>query len=486
VVFAHGSEVRLETPDSGFPARFFVLPVRTSVLVGWPMLGGSLTAMLAWVVWDLLVLRPAGINTPLWWTMMLGAVVVTTQALVWIPFGLPWIRVPVAVIVLTVLLRAPAFLALAGERFTDPATENIILSLFAAGVFPVAFLLARAGVACARRGDSPDWLRFIRSLRLFRQPTQKTWNTRVAFSSPMRAQIWYEWRLRGVGFPLFVLIMVLTSMTFGVLLEQDNTQPTGSGVSFLFIPFLLAGFSSSLMGAMGDSIRSLFGLPAFTATRPMSNSAFVVAKLLVAALSAALAWVMVVALTLGWLVFTGGIRDLSRMWELGVEYLGVARTAACCMLFALGPILLLWRMLIGNLWVGLTGRAWVGQVLAVLFVPILLVAIYEWTSWKEDPARYDRIIGAVPWITTVAVVVKFGVGWWALRGLVRRGEITVGTAWRIVCVWFAVAVALFGLLIWLNEPGVVPVRDLAFGVVLFLPFARLALAPLALAWNRHR
>jgi hypothetical protein len=41
VMFAHGGEVRLEPADSGFPTRFFLLPVRTSVLVGWPMPGSS-------------------------------------------------------------------------------------------------------------------------------------------------------------------------------------------------------------------------------------------------------------------------------------------------------------------------------------------------------------------------------------------------------------------------------------------------------------
>ena len=55
---AYGAEVRVETADSGFPARAFVLPVRTAVLVGWPMLQGAGAAVLAWVIWDRLVLRP--------------------------------------------------------------------------------------------------------------------------------------------------------------------------------------------------------------------------------------------------------------------------------------------------------------------------------------------------------------------------------------------------------------------------------------------
>src|SRR5690242_7356784 len=41
-VFAYGFEAKLESPESGFPARFFALPVRTGTLVGAPMMQGVL------------------------------------------------------------------------------------------------------------------------------------------------------------------------------------------------------------------------------------------------------------------------------------------------------------------------------------------------------------------------------------------------------------------------------------------------------------
>jgi hypothetical protein len=486
VVFAHGSEVRLETADSGFPARFFVLPVRTSVLVGWPMLGGSLTAVIAWVAWDQLVLRPAGINTPFWWAMMLGAIVATTQALLWIPFGLPWIRLPVAVVVLTSLIRAPAFLALAGTRFTNQDTQNIVLSLFAAGVIPVAFLLAWAGVACARRGDSPDWLRFIRSFRWVWPAKQPTWQERSPFSSALRAQAWYEWRLRGIGFPLLVFFVIAALMVLALVLTRSSHTLTNYSVLFLVLPVIFAGMFGSFTGTTGEVTRSLFVLPGFAATRPVSNTAFVMAKLWAAGMAAVVTWVMVLGLTLGWLLFTGGTQDLQDLWDFGVSDYGVARTAGFCVFFAFGPILIIWRLLIGNLWVGLAGRVWVWAVQSIVVVLLGLGVLYELVMWNYDPARRDRIITALPLLACIAVVVKLVVGMWLLRVLVRRGEIAVGSAWLIVCIWFAVAAALFGLLAWLNQQEFVSTHNLALGVMLFLPLTRLALAPLALAWNRHR
>src|SRR5688572_27289963 len=59
-VFAYGFEARLEAAESGFPARHFVLPVPTWLLVGWPMVQGMLAAVAMWLAWDRLVLRPAG------------------------------------------------------------------------------------------------------------------------------------------------------------------------------------------------------------------------------------------------------------------------------------------------------------------------------------------------------------------------------------------------------------------------------------------
>ncbi len=149
-VFAYGFDGRLETAESGFPSRLFVLPVRTRLLVGWPMVQGMATAVLLWLAWDYFVLRPCGIETPPWWPLMLAAVVACSQAISWLPFGLPWVRILVAFAVLTILIRAHVILALLADRFADSATQNTVLSIFAIVLVPLAFLVAHAGVS--RRG----------------------------------------------------------------------------------------------------------------------------------------------------------------------------------------------------------------------------------------------------------------------------------------------------------------------------------------------
>jgi hypothetical protein len=212
----------------------------------------------------------------------------------------------------------------------------------------------------------------------------------------------------------------------------------------------------------------------------------VAAKLWAAALTAAVTWGMVVGLTLGWMSYTGGVHGLPRLWERAAAAFGPVRAGVLCVLLAIGPVFLIWRFLVENLWVGLTGRAWVGHAAALVTTVVGLQAMYEWVTWNENPGRQERILSALPWVAGGAVVLKFLLAGWAIRSLLRRGEWEPGAAIRLLGVWCMVTAGLFALLAWLVPAGRVTGYGLALGVVLFLPLARLVCAPLALAWNRHR
>jgi hypothetical protein len=212
----------------------------------------------------------------------------------------------------------------------------------------------------------------------------------------------------------------------------------------------------------------------------------VAAKLWAAALAAAVTWLMTVALTLGWLVYTGGARDLPRLWDAAASHFGYLRAGAICVLLVVGPVPVIWRLLVENLWVGLTGRAWVTHTAAILTATIGVQAVYEWTTWKAEPARQQRILDLLPWIAGAAVVLKFLVAGWAIAALLRRGELGRGTAVRLLGAWAVGAAGLFVALAWLVPAELAPRYGSALGAVLSVPLARLAVAPLALAWNRHR
>lgn len=464
-VFAYGYETRLEAAESGFPARLFVLPVPTWLLVGWPMLQGAAAAVLMWLAWDALVLRPAGLEPPRWWAAMLAAVVTTAQALVWLPFGVAWVRIGVIAVALTVLLRSNTY-------FADADQQARVLTIVAAALVPLAFAAARAGVARARRGDNPEW---AWRRRADGERVAAVGNDRAPFASAMAAQTWYEWRLRGRGYVAAVVALVAVLAAVALVFERPEAR-ADFGMIFVFVPPLVAAYWGVTAGSPGESIRST-ALTTFAATRPLDETALVTAKVRALTLAAALTWLLVLAFTVGWIAASDRFERLDRLWEAGVERHGRAAAVGFCAIFACVLIGGTWRGLVANLWVGLTGRTWL--VPAQTFVMSLLAfqLFAEWAQWNADAARRERLLDWLPWAAGAAVAVKLlAAAWFARRAAV----------WPVVGAWAVGVAVLSALLVWLVPPALVPTYGLVVGVVLAVPLARLAAAPLALAWNRHR
>src|SRR5438128_1474720 len=91
-IFCFGHEDQ-DTRESRFPKHTMVLPATNYTLVLWPMLLAALTVGGLWIVSALLILRPAGVPTPLWVpAAALAALLVWIQAAAIWPFGLRFVR----------------------------------------------------------------------------------------------------------------------------------------------------------------------------------------------------------------------------------------------------------------------------------------------------------------------------------------------------------------------------------------------------------
>ena len=127
------------------------------------------------------------------------------------PYGLPGLRVIVAVLWLA-SLDAVVFVAL------DYKVSEPVMLAFLAPQLPLAYLAARFAVARARRGDVPDWRGVLRSARTDRgcpaAPARP-------FSSPARAQAWFEWRRHGRSLP--ALVGILLPFELGLLFLVSDT-----------------------------------------------------------------------------------------------------------------------------------------------------------------------------------------------------------------------------------------------------------------------
>ncbi len=484
-VFAYGFEARLEVPDSGFPARLFLLPVRTSALVGWPMLQGVAVAVGLWLAWDTFVLHPCGVETPAWWIAAIAAAVAGGQALLWCPFGLPWLRLSISCVFLFALLRVPVLIELLapsfgklGEVASDPSNRESSLAALGAVVVPFAFLIARLGVGRARRGDSPDWVRAWRSRVRSAGPAREM----VPFASPLRAQAWYEWRLRGRGYVVTVLVVTLSLA--GLALLAPPHQRADFAIIFLFVPVLIASLWGSQMGSLGESIRSS-ALSTFAATRPLSDAEMVTAKARGAVRAAVTAWSVVLTVALVWLALHGGYERMESFWEGAVQRYGREGATGRCVLWAFALTVATWRGLTANLWVGLCGRNWMVPAHAVIVTLFGLQMLLQWGVIESNELLRDRFWELLPWVAGFAVVLKVAVAGWALRVSLRRRLLEPTDALRRVAGWAITAGSMFAVLTAFGS-HLGPWYALAVAAVLLVPLARPSGAPLALDWNRHR
>ena len=72
-LFAYTVDADVAGGDSTFPPQMFTLPVTSRALVGWPMLYGTVAIALAWLAAAKFLIRPAGLDVPLWWPAALLA-----------------------------------------------------------------------------------------------------------------------------------------------------------------------------------------------------------------------------------------------------------------------------------------------------------------------------------------------------------------------------------------------------------------------------
>src|SRR5438876_438716 len=148
--FSFGLAGDLGARPSIYPARMFALPLRTAALVGWPMLYGTAAVAILWLVTALSVRWPWGIELPLIWPALLAAVFLAwTQALMWMPYGLPGLR---AIVTVPWLATLDAVVLLAIHyRVREP-----MMVAFLAPQLPLAYVTACSAVGRARRGEVPD------------------------------------------------------------------------------------------------------------------------------------------------------------------------------------------------------------------------------------------------------------------------------------------------------------------------------------------
>ena len=476
-VFTFGFAGDLAARQSIYPARMFTLPVTTAALAGWPMLYGTAATAILWLAARLFAVWPSGTEIPVIWPALLAAALLAwTQALTWMPYGLPGLRVIVAVLCLaaldTVVLLAIHY----------KAPERLMVAILAPQT-PLAYLAARFAVARARRGDVPDWRgMFARVGNIADVLTHR----RDHFPSPARAQVWFEWRRHGWSLP--ALVGLLLPFELALLWFANDAPAFVFEVLFIVLitPPFMAAFTAWTVSKPNPHLRDSWGVPPFIATRPLTSAALIAAKLKMAIWSTLAAWLLVfVAIPLA-LEWSGTWSVLMERAQRMNDAIGTPRAVAFVLLILAGFIVSTWKQLVQSLHIGLTGREWLikGSVLLTLTLLLLVGPIVEWIIDSRSVQR--ALWDALPLILAGLVGLKMSAATWIATRLDRSRLLGDGALVAGAACWLVAVLALYGVLVWFFSTPFIARYVLALVAILAIPLARLSAAPLALAWNRHR
>ena len=469
-VFSFGLAGDIAARQSIYPSRMFALPVTTGALAGWPMLYGAAAMAMLWFATRFLGVWPSRFDIPTVWPALLAASLLAwTQALTWMPYPLPGLRVIVTVLWLVVIDT----IILVALNLKAP--EPVMLAILAPHI-PFAYLVARFAVARARRGDVPDWR--LGQISLPRR--------RDHFPSPARAQLWFEWRQYGRSLPW--LVAILLPFELALLFAFSHTPELIFEVLLfvVFTPPFMAAFVAATAAKSGATISDAYGVTPFIATRPLTNGSLIAAKMKAMMWSALAAWMLVlIAIPLA-LKFSGAAPVVIERAHRLVEVVGMPRAIAILLLGVGALIASTWKQLVQSLYIGMSGREWV--VKASVFVALTFLAVILPLAVWISRSRYAMAVlwTNFPLIAAVLVCFKLSVAVWIATRLHDKRLLSDRTLVIGAVCWDVAVFALYGLLVWIVPLVLIGSHVLALVAILEVPLARLAAAPLALAWNRHR
>ncbi|MCH9648014.1 MAG: hypothetical protein K0U98_07230 [Deltaproteobacteria bacterium] len=489
-VFSFGLTADLAARQSIYPARMFTLPVTSSALAGWPMFYGATAMALLWLATRFLGLWPSEVEVPWIWPALFAAVgLAWTQGLTWMPYRVRGLRVVLTILWLALL----SFVVLLLLSLRAP--EPLLLALLAPQL-PMAYLLARLAVTRARHGDvlhgrlpfSPIATSKERPIHRHRRIGKLLPRWPDRFSSPVSAQVWFEWRRQGRSLPVLVGLLLPFELSLLFAFRDTPSIVFGTLGAVLLTPPFMAAFAAANVSRSSSRGRDSYELTPFIATKPLTSTSLLSAKLLVTMGSALASWLVVltalplaVALSDTGSVVAHGAREVVRLAG------GEPQAWAMGLLGLLALVLATWKQLVQSLYIGMSGRPWLikAKIFSTLSI-LTLLALLAPRLMANSRSMIASGWNSLPWILTALVCLKMlTAAQVALR--LHRSRLLSDRSLVIGALgWTLSVLALLGWLVWLLPAILFPSHLLGLVAVLAIPLVRISAAPLALHRNRHR
>jgi hypothetical protein len=228
----------------------------------------------------------------------------------------------------------------------------------------------------------------------------------------------------------------------------------------------------------------------FFATRPVSAGQLLAAKLKAAACSALLTWAILLLVAPIWIYWFCDTKHWHDVWsQTGILYSPLSQWVLP-ILAVVCAVLTTWSLLVRNIWLGYSGRPGFYYSLSGIGLTAFVWALFFLVWWLDHPrSRGGKLVGMMqwlPWALAVAITIKVWIATWFAEKLWRRHFVSARGIATYAFVWLAASACLV-LYAWLLAPRIEYFRNTAMLIGLCaIPAISIAIAPLTIAWNRHR
>jgi hypothetical protein len=465
------------------PRRLYTLPITTRLLVGWRILLGMVTAAAIYLFSALFCYGLLSVSYPLFGpAVFVAAGLALVLAMFWSITDFSLWKIPLCG------LGATGLIVRWSVRYDNQVSWTQVAAIDYAVVFVavlVAYVVATHSVARDRCGRSRSWPDLQ---DLYNRLTDRLGRSSTAFGSAESAQLWCEWKPRGGIIPCLLAGLMLCIVA-GITLHEYFHPPQVMSRDTLNSFIMTGGMIVPILGGaitglfIGDRAHKRSSFDAYTATRPLSDASLARILLRAITLSTLLSWVVcwgciVLGLVLFSLVGNLGDSGDARAW-LGRGLQGHAWWAwAVLVLTALAALGL---SLAVATWTGVlvaAGRIWLFTAIGLLVfgVPLtaMTFAILDLPAWFLQHCGSGLMLGVG--------MLGVGLGGWAILSAWLNESLGTRFVAFAALTWMCglVAISLAGLP---RHSGATAAFLLG---LLALALTPPALAPRAIAWNRHR
>lgn len=458
------------TMHLNIPGQLYAKPVSSRLLVGVYLGLALLTVVAMHLVTTVLYAFVGGMDWPVGVPLLgLVTMILCAHAIYWSLSSVPLVcGTTYFVVVGFLFVWCQEHLSGAKATFAHILRYDLpYLVLIGAGAVAIS-LYAVKHARCGQRLSSVRFWERLRAWLVVSLPGSSR-----PLRTPQAAYFWVLCRTSGLALPVVNLLFVVIAVILCVFLPDQPEKVQMFMIACAYANLFMLPFIGALVAHVGGKAESL---PYNIATRPVSNRSILLTTLKAFLTSYVAGWIVYFVGVAGvglWLAATGKFYfsndTLNELRNLNLVFsIPGILIYPLCFWTAVG--------LTGSL--ALTGRRWpiVAICVTLCVVPILMVS----SAFLGSDTFRALILGSLIWLLAAGCI---GGTLWAFIRMVQKRRMSPLFAGGVLGGYLVACAICISLGI--RDVKTPTETALLFGI-LALPFAPLATAPLALAWNRHR